>query len=211
MSSINIFCQNHLLDKSTKGTTNNPEPVVTANTCNLASLHKWGMVFVCVEFLFNTGERVSLIFQGETSFSTSLSWPKIRYPNGKKVSCGAHLMGDQIATAPLDTNEERKAITEIINHPNYNDVTLDNDIAVIKVADGDTFNCGANIFPACLPSTNVRSSKCPLRSLISNIVGIRLCWLAGHHCFWLGYNLLGRIRIKYLEVGQCSSSIKSIL
>lgn len=63
-------------------------------------------------------------------------------------------MGDQIATAPLDTNEERKAITEIINHPNYNDVTLDNDIAVIKVADGDTFNCGANIFPACLPSTN---------------------------------------------------------
>ena len=170
MSSINIFCQNHLLDKSTKGTTNNPEPVVTANTCNLASLLKWGMVFVCVEFLFNTGERVSLIFQRETSFSTSLSWPKIRYPNGKKVSCGAHLMGDQIATAPLDTNEERKAITEIINHPNYNDVTLDNDIAVIKVADGDTFNCGANIFPACLPSTNVRSSKCPLRSLCMYLI-----------------------------------------
>ena len=121
---------------------------------------------VCGVSIFNTGERVSWIFQGETSFSTSDSWTKIRYPNGKKVSCGAHLMGDQIATAPLDTNEERKAITEIINHPNYNDVTLDNDIAVIKVADGDTFNCGANIFPACLPSTNVRSSKCPLRSLI---------------------------------------------
>ena len=88
-------------------------------------------------------------------------------------------MGDQIATAPLDTNEERKAITEIINHPNYNDVTLDNDIAVIKVADGDTFNCGANIFPACLPSTNVRSSKCPLRSFKHNLYCRGTIMLAG--------------------------------
>jgi len=73
-------------------------------------------------------------------------------PNGKKVSCGAHMMGDQSAAAPSDTNEERLTITEIINHPNYNDATFDNDIAVIKV--NGTFTCGQNIYPACLPNTN---------------------------------------------------------
>merc|ERR1719225_2277580 len=61
-------------------------------------------------------------------------------------------MGFQTAAAPLDTNEERLVITEIINHPNYNDNTFDNDIAVIKVS--GLFTCGTNIYPACLPNTN---------------------------------------------------------
>ena len=78
-------------------------------------------------------------------------------PLGKKVSCGSHLMGDQTGPAPLDTNEERLDITEIINHPDYyHDITLDNDIAVIKV--NGTFTCGQNtkINPACLPNTEVK-------------------------------------------------------
>ena len=68
------------------------------------------------------------------------------------------MMGDQTAAAPLDTNEERLTITEIINHPGYNDNTFDNDIAVIKVS--GSFTCGSNIVPACLP-TKVRSG-CPV-------------------------------------------------
>lgn len=65
-------------------------------------------------------------------------------------------MGDQTAPAPLDTNEERLSITEIINHPDYDASTFDNDIAVIKVS--GTFTCGQNtkILPACLPNTDVR-------------------------------------------------------
>ena len=66
------------------------------------------------------------------------------------------MMGDGGTAAPLDTNEERLTITEIINHPDYNDDTLDNDIAVIKVS--GTFTCGQNakINPACLPNTEVK-------------------------------------------------------
>eukprot|EP00092_Neocalanus_flemingeri_P108431 GFUD01139252.1.p1 GENE.GFUD01139252.1~~GFUD01139252.1.p1 ORF type:complete len:372 (+),score=70.15 GFUD01139252.1:131-1246(+) len=71
-------------------------------------------------------------------------------PNGKKISCGAHRMRFSSAS-PLDSNEERLTITEIINHPDYNpNVDESNDIAVIKV-DG-SFNCATGkIFPACLP------------------------------------------------------------
>ena len=66
-------------------------------------------------------------------------------------------MGSQSSAAPLDPNEQRRTITEIIKHPNFNTAILDNDIAVIKVS--GTFNCGTNINPACLPNPNVRSSK----------------------------------------------------
>ena len=62
-------------------------------------------------------------------------------------------MGSQTSPAPLDTNEQRRTITQIINHPNFNSATNDNDIAVIKVS--GTFNCGTHISPACLPNPNV--------------------------------------------------------
>ena len=64
------------------------------------------------------------------------------------------MMGDASTAAPLDTNEERLTITEIINHPGYNDNTFDNDIAVIKVSGSFTCSQG-KIWPACLPSSKV--------------------------------------------------------
>jgi len=75
-------------------------------------------------------------------------------PRGKKVSCGAHRMNANGAS-PMDTNEQRLTITQIINHPDYNSFNSfggdgSNDIAVIKV-DGN-FGCSAGkIWPACLP------------------------------------------------------------
>ena len=67
------------------------------------------------------------------------------------------MMGDQLSPAPLDANEERLSISQIINHPNFNPATFDNDIAVIKVR--GTFNsCGTHVSPACLPNPNVRYS-----------------------------------------------------
>jgi len=74
-------------------------------------------------------------------------------PGGKKVSCGAHMMGGVLTSpAPLDTNEERLTITEIRNHPDYDDTTFNNDIAVIKVS--GSFSCSPDkIWPTCLPSS----------------------------------------------------------
>jgi len=74
-------------------------------------------------------------------------------PRGKKISCGAHRMNANGAS-PLDTNEQRLTITEIINHPSYSSFTVggdsSNDIAVIKVE--GNFGCAAKkIWPACLP------------------------------------------------------------
>ena len=63
-------------------------------------------------------------------------------------------MGEQLSAAPLDTNEQRLSISEIINHPNFNPATFDNDIALIKVS--GTFTCGSHVSPACLPNQNVR-------------------------------------------------------
>ena len=65
-------------------------------------------------------------------------------------------MGKWIDPAPLDTNEERLAITEIILYPDFTTAAPDNDIALIKV-DGK-FSCSPEtIYPACLPSPEVRS------------------------------------------------------
>ena len=93
-------------------------------------------------------------------------------------------MGSQSSAAPLDPNEQRRTITEIIKHPNFNTAILDNDIAVIKVS--GTFNCGTNINPACLPNPNVRSSKfsSPIiynlsRSVTSTWIGKTLSCLVG--------------------------------
>ena len=81
---------------------------------------------------------------------------------GYKVSCGAHRVIDpnqsssptQLLPAPLDTNEERLVITEIIRHPDYLGEGFKNDIAVLKVA--GSFSCSPDkIYPACLPSSEV--------------------------------------------------------
>ena len=70
-------------------------------------------------------------------------------PNGKKVICGEWKLDT------IDTHEEVLTITKIINHPNFNAVTFVNDIAVVKVS--GLFNCEQKkIFPACIPSINVR-------------------------------------------------------
>ena len=60
--------------------------------------------------------------------------------------------------SPLDTNEQRLTITQIINHPQYSSFIFagdgSNDIAVIKV--NGNFGCSAGkIWPACLPDKSV--------------------------------------------------------
>ena len=70
-------------------------------------------------------------------------------PNGKKIVCGDWNLDT------IDTNEETLPITKIINHPEFDALTLKNDIAVLKVAGSFTCKQG-NIFPSCIASKNVR-------------------------------------------------------
>ena len=67
------------------------------------------------------------------------------------MSCGAQSLNVE------DTNEQRLAISQIINHPNYNKNTQENDIALLKLT--GSFTCSQNkIYPACLPSSEVRQT-----------------------------------------------------
>ena len=86
----------------------------------------------------------------------------LRQPGGKKVSCGGHRMNAFLPSffpSPVDSNEQRLTITQIISHPDYSSFTTiggdsSNDIAVIKV-DGNFACAGGKIWPACLPDKNV--------------------------------------------------------
>ena len=71
-------------------------------------------------------------------------------PNGKKVACGAWKLD------AVDTNEESLAISEIINHPEYNPSTFENDVAILKVSGSFTCEPG-KIWPACIPNEEVTS------------------------------------------------------
>ena len=49
-------------------------------------------------------------------------------------------------------------VTEIVNHPSYEASTNKNDVAIIKVSGSFTCEQG-KLWPACLPSTNVRRPR----------------------------------------------------
>ena len=79
------------------------------------------------------------------------------------------MMAGQFSPAPLDTNEQRLSITQIINHPNYNVNTLENDVAVIKVS--GSFTCSKDkIYPACLPNSEVKPRLSSYPATISLIL-----------------------------------------
>ena len=44
---------------------------------------------------------------------------------------------------------QRISVMEAVNHPMYNSMTLDNDLAILKLKSSLTFN--ENVQPACLP------------------------------------------------------------
>jgi len=87
-------------------------------------------------------------------------------PEQIKLAFGAHNMGTE--SPPLDKNEIRLDVEDIIVHPSFSTITIhaginvrsnlninfgENDIAVIKVKNGTTLNCKKRIiWPACLPN-----------------------------------------------------------
>ena len=67
-------------------------------------------------------------------------------------------MGSLWLEADLDRNEQRLRISEVIRHPDYNRITRENDIALLRV-DG-SFTCSKDkIWPACLPNSQVHEKS----------------------------------------------------
>ena len=60
---------------------------------------------------------------------------------------------------------QRVLVQEIINHPNYNSRTHDNDIAILKLKTHLTFN--ENVQPACLPKPSFAPEETGEQSVLS--------------------------------------------
>jgi len=68
----------------------------------------------------------------------------------KSVACGKYTISES-GPAPMDDNEQRLNITEVMIHSGYDDRLYTNDIALLKV-DG-RFECKKRVlYPACFPS-----------------------------------------------------------
>ena len=75
----------------------------------------------------------------------------INFRTPATLACGRNKMDPKRDPSSLENNEQRLTITKVITHPNFNDNTFENDIAVIKV-DGK-FTCKRRVlWPACLPN-----------------------------------------------------------
>jgi len=62
------------------------------------------------------------------------------------------LMGEHDYWDSSETNMVRMDIAEIVNHEDYNSNTVDNDFALLKMANKIDWAANPNIRPACLPS-----------------------------------------------------------
>lgn len=58
------------------------------------------------------------------------------------------LLGAHDVTNP-SSYQQRIRVSSVINHPNYNSNTMDNDIALLKLSTKATLN--AQVKPACMP------------------------------------------------------------
>ena len=67
------------------------------------------------------------------------------------------LIGDTTLGVADDTTRFIKSVSEIRQHPNYNDNTLENDISVLVLSSPVDLTAHPNIKPACLPSTETKS------------------------------------------------------
>lgn len=68
-------------------------------------------------------------------------------PDGVKVSLGEHNIYDTRESKVINHNVER-----IINHPNFNRISLNNDIALLKLTNKIDFKVHPHIRPICLPA-----------------------------------------------------------
>jgi len=68
-------------------------------------------------------------------------------PDGVKVLLGEHNIYDTRESKVTRPNVER-----IINHPNYNRISLNNDIALLKLTNKINFKVHPHIRPICLPA-----------------------------------------------------------
>merc|ERR1711974_516832 len=92
----------------------------------------------------------SSVFCGATVISDEWILTAAHCTDGTAASDIQVLLGEHDYWDDND-GQVRMAITEIINHPNYDSNTVDNDFALLRMADRINWAANPNIRPACLP------------------------------------------------------------
>ncbi|XP_075941272.1 trypsin-like [Anarhichas minor] len=101
----------------------------------------------------------------------------------------------------LNTNEVSRRLSQVIRHPNYNDRTNDNDIALLRLSSPVTFT--NYIRPVCLAADG------------SSFAGGASCWVTGWGTINTGVSLPFPQRLQEVEVpvvsnAQCSAAYPTL-
>ena len=103
-------------------------------------------------------------------------------------------IGDTSLATTFEATSMTVAVSQIIDHPDYDATTLDNDISVLKLATPVPLNTMPNIKPACLPSAG---STFPGSAVVSGWGTINS---GGYLNSWLH-----EVNITIFEDGNCGS------
>merc|ERR1712192_248299 len=94
----------------------------------------------------------SSVFCGATVISDEWILTAAHCTDGTGANEIQVLMGEHDYWDGSETNMVRMDIAEIVNHEDYNSNTVDNDFALLKMANKIDWAANPNIRPACLPS-----------------------------------------------------------
>ena len=110
------------------------------------------------------------------------------------------LLGEHKYNTNSETTHIRASIDKIVNHPDYNKQTTDNDYSMLRLKNAVDFAAYPHIRPVCLPTdtSEVRCDNVHMKSLCA--LSIVIC-RSDRHCDRMGHHLLGRLTVLHAQGG----------
>ena len=110
------------------------------------------------------------------------------------------LLGEHKYNTNSETIHIRASIDKIVNHPDYNDRTTDNDYSMLRLKNAVDFAPYPHIRPVCLPTdtSEVRCENVHMKSLCA--LSIVIC-RSDRHCDRMGHHLLWRLPVLHSQGG----------
>ena len=110
------------------------------------------------------------------------------------------LLGEHKYNTNSETIHIRASIDKIVNHPDYNDRTTDNDYSMLRLKNVVDFAAYPHIRPVCLPTdtSEVRCENVHMKSLCA--LSIVIC-RSDCHCDRMGHHLLWRLPVLHSQGG----------